>query len=105
MDQNISTVQDKQPKKLGLFRRLKARGFVMAMAIMTVLSISVFADNEEPATTGFEAVVSSMDTLGTLMGKVWTLMTSNALLTLFLAVSLLSVGVSVFRMIKRAAHR
>lgn len=105
MDQNISTVQDKQPKKLGLFRRMKARVFVMAMAIMTVLSISAFATDGETPATGFEAVVSSMDTLGTLMGKVWTLMTGNALLTLFLAVSLLSVGVSVFGMIKRAAHR
>ena len=59
----------------------------------------------EPTTTGFEAVVGSMDTLVELVSQVWTLMTSNALLTLFLAVSLISVGVSVFRMIKNAAKR
>lgn len=51
------------------------------------------------------AVLGSMDTLVTLTGKVWDLMTSNALLTLFLAVGLISVGVSVFRMIKSAAKR
>lgn len=49
--------------------------------------------------------MGSMDTLVTLTGEVWELMTSNALLTLFLAVSLISVGVSVFRMIKSAAKR
>ena len=59
----------------------------------------------ESATTGFEAVIGSMDTLVELVSQVWTLMTSNALLTLFLAVSLISVGVSVFRMIKNAAKR
>lgn len=59
----------------------------------------------EPATSGIDAVMGSMDTLVDLTGQVWTLMTSNALLTLFLAVSLISVGVSVFRMIKNAAKR
>ena len=56
-------------------------------------------------TTGFEAVMGSMDTLVELVSQVWTLMTSNPLLTLFLAVSLISVGVYVFRMIKNAAKR
>ena len=59
----------------------------------------------EPATTGIDAVMGSMETLVDLTGQVWTLMTSNALLSLFLAVSLISVGVSVFRMIKNAAKR
>lgn len=59
----------------------------------------------ESATTGIDAVMGSMETLVDLTGQVWTLMTSNALLTLFLAVSLISVGVSVFRMIKNAAKR
>lgn len=59
----------------------------------------------EPTTTGMDAVMGSMDTLVELTGQVWNLMTSNALLTLFLAVSLISVGVGVFRMIKSAAKR
>lgn len=57
------------------------------------------------ATSGIDAVMGSMDTLVDLTGQVWTLMTSNPLLTLFLAVSLISVGVSVFSMIKNAAKR
>ncbi len=56
------------------------------------------------ATTGFEAISASMSALTSLMGQVWTMMTSNALLTLFLGVSLLGVGVGVFRMIKGAAR-
>ena len=49
--------------------------------------------------------MGSMDTLVDLTGEVWTMMTSNPLLTLFLAVSLIAVGVSVFRMIKSSARR
>lgn len=59
---------------------------------------------EGAASSGFEAVIASMSTLTSLMGQVWTMMTSNALLTLFLGVSLLGVGVGVFRMIKGAAR-
>ncbi len=51
------------------------------------------------------AVLGSMDTITSLMSNVWTMMTSNALLTLFLATGLISVGVSVFLSIKRAARR
>jgi len=53
--------------------------------------------------TGLDAVMSSTSTLTTLMGNVWTMMTSNPLLTLFLAVAVLSVGVGVFKMIKGAS--
>ena len=47
--------------------------------------------------------MSAMDTVVQLMSKVWELMTSNPLLTLFLAAGLLTIGVRVFRQIKRAA--
>ena len=59
----------------------------------------------QTVTTGMEAVLGSMDTITSLMSSVWTMMTSNALLTLFLATGLISVGVKVFRMIKSAARR
>lgn len=49
------------------------------------------------------AVIGSMSTVTELMTAVWDMMTSNPLLTLFLAVGLISVGVSVFRKVKRAA--
>lgn len=44
-------------------------------------------------------------TVTDLVGNVWTLMTSNPLLLTFLCVSLLGVGIGVFRMIKGAAHK
>ena len=50
------------------------------------------------------AVLASTETITSLVSSVWTLMTSNPLLTLFLGVSLLGVGVGVFRMIKSAAR-
>ena len=101
--------EKKQVKRRGIYKLFangKARFMTMVMALSALMSISAFAsDGTETTTSGFDAVIGSMDTLGTLMQKVWTLMTSNALLTLFLAVALLGVGVSVFRMIKRAAHK
>ena len=47
--------------------------------------------------------MTSVDTVVTLLEKCWTLMTSNPLLTLFLAAGLLTIGVRAFRQIKRAA--
>ena len=103
---NENKNEKQQVKRQGvytLFANGKARFIAMVMALSALMSISAFAADE--TATGMDAVVSSVDTLGTLMTKVWTLMTSNPLLTLFLAVALLSVGVSVFGMIKHAAHR
>ncbi len=51
-----------------------------------------------------DAVLGAMDTVTSLMGKVWTLMTSNPYLTLFVAAALIPIGVGVFRSIKNAAR-
>ena len=51
------------------------------------------------------AVLGSMDTLTKLTSSVWDMMTSNPLLTLFLAVGLIGVGVRVFMSVKHAAKR
>lgn len=53
--------------------------------------------------SGMPAVLGAFDTVTSLMNSVWTLMTSNPLLTLFLAAGLLTIGVRAFRQIKRAA--
>lgn len=50
------------------------------------------------------AILSSMDTVTTLMGNIFTLMTANAYLTVFLAAGLVGVGISIFRRVKRAAR-
>lgn len=91
----------------GLFGKVKARGALMMMALATLMSVAAFADDGtggSSASGGFDAVLASFDTLGQLMSRVWSLMTSNPYLTLFLAVALLGVGVTVFNMIKGASH-
>lgn len=50
-------------------------------------------DTSAATTTGMSAVMSAVDTITQLMGKVWDLLTSNPLLTLFVAASLLPVGI------------
>ena len=53
---------------------------------------------------GMRAVMSAVDTIVQLMGKVWDLMTSNPLLTLFVAASLLPVGIALFTSLRNAAR-
>lgn len=53
--------------------------------------------------TGMDAILGAMTTLTTLMGNVFELMTANPLLTLFLASSVLTVGIGVFAKVKRGA--
>lgn len=102
MDNKHETAVEQKAEKKGFLKSMKAKVVAMALAVSSILSVCASAADE--TATGFESVVSSMDVLGTLMTKVWTLMTSNPLLTLFLAVALLGVGVGVFRMIKGAAR-
>lgn len=48
-------------------------------------------------------VTTAMSTVVTVMGQVWELMTANPLLVVFLASSLLGVGIKMFRKVKGAA--
>lgn len=50
-----------------------------------------------------DAILASTSTLTTLVGDVFDLMTANPLLTLFLAASLVGIGITLFKKIKRAA--
>lgn len=50
------------------------------------------------------AIMSAMDTVIQLMEKVFTLMTSNPLLAVFVAASLIPVGVRIFKSIRNAAR-
>ena len=56
------------------------------------------------ASGGMSAVMSAVDTLVQLRGKTWELMTSNPLLTLFVAASLLPVGIALFTSLRNAAR-
>lgn len=59
---------------------------------------------QEATTTGIAVVLNGVTTLTTLMGDVWDVMVANPLLVVFLAASLLAVGIRVFRSVKRAAR-
>ena len=48
-------------------------------------------------------MVSAIDDVVDVMEQVWAIMVSNPLLVVFLAASLLIVGVRIFRKVKRAA--
>lgn len=61
-------------------------------------------DTSAVTTTGMGAVMSSLDTIVELSGKVWDLLTSNPLLTLFVAASLLPVGIALFTSLRNAAR-
>lgn len=50
------------------------------------------------------AIIAAMDTVTELMGSVWSLMTSNPLLTLFVASGLIPIGVGAFVAIRNAAR-
>jgi len=50
------------------------------------------------------AIIDAMSTVTSLMGSVWDLMTSNPLLTLFVAAGLLPVGISLFVKLRNAAR-
>lgn len=50
--------------------------------------------------TGMDAILAQTTNITTLMGDIFTLMTSNAYLCFFLAVALLGAAVHVFKVIK-----
>ena len=54
--------------------------------------------------TGMEAVTAAMSTVTTLVGNVFEMITSNALLAVFCAAGLIGVGIGVYKKVKRAAH-
>lgn len=58
----------------------------------------------QTAVTGMEAVTAAFTTVTELVTTAWEMMTSNAYLTVFLAASLLGVGLAVLSEIKNAAR-
>lgn len=58
---------------------------------------------EETVATGMESILATSETITTLVGNVFTLMTGNPVLTLMLGASLIGVGVAVYKRIKKAA--
>lgn len=88
---------EEKAKSAGVQRGVLGAGTAMALAPVAM------ASEGGGGTTGMPAVLGAFETVTSLMNSVWTLMTSNPLLTLFLAAGLLTIGVRAFRQIKRAA--
>ena len=59
---------------------------------------------EETVTTGMEAILGATETITTLVGNVFDMITGNALLVVFVAAGLIGTGIGVYKKIKRAAH-
>lgn len=74
--------------------------------IPVALTANTPVDTVTDITTEFSIapVTAGMRQLIDVMGDVWSVMTSNPLLCVFLGASLLSVGIWVFRKVKRAAR-
>lgn len=63
------------------------------------MSISILSD---PA-TGMDAVTSAMSTAVQFMTTAFNAMTANGYLVMFLAVTMIGVGVTVFRKLRKGA--
>lgn len=57
----------------------------------------------DPATGGMDAVKTAMTTAVSFMTSAFDAMTANGYLVIFLAVTMIGVGVTVFRKLRRGA--
>lgn len=55
-------------------------------------------------TTGISTVLSGVDTLSTLVSKVFDLMVANPVLLVLLAGALIGAGIAIFRKLRSAAR-
>lgn len=68
--------------------------------VALALTIPAFASDSG----GMASVISATDTVSSLINKVFSIMTGNGLLTVYLAFGLLGAAIRVFRKMKRAAR-
>ena len=68
---------------------------------MKLLMLSILALASDTST--LTPIITAMGSLVEIMGEVWKVMTGNPLLVVFLAASLFSVGIKIFRKVKGAA--
>ena len=72
------------------------------MRIPLFAFVIALASSSEPAS--LTPVITAISTIVEIMGQVFAVMTSNPLLVVFLAASLLTLGVRLFRKFKGAAR-
>ena len=59
---------------------------------------------ESVAPSGMDAIIGGLSSVTSVIGEIFSLMTSNPLLLFFLACSLVGAGIGVFRKVKGASH-
>lgn len=59
----------------------------------------------EVVTTGMEWLATATETVTTVFGTAVDLMTSNPIVTVFMAVPIIGIGFSIFRKAKRSAGK
>lgn len=64
----------------------------------------MFPAEETVVSTSMETILAAGETVTTLVGDVFDMMTANPILTVMLMASLVGVGVSVYKRIKKAAR-
>ena len=63
----------------------------------------ILQETPTPTTDALTTILEGTGTLTTLVGDVFDLLTANPLLSLFLAASLVGLGIGLFRRLRRAA--
>lgn len=81
---------------------VKSKAVGMSLAVAASLTLPAFAG--ESGGGSLTSVTSAADTVTTFVSKAFTLMTGNPLLCVYLASSLISIGIYKFVQLRRAAH-
>lgn len=79
----------------------KSKAVGMSLALAASLTLPAFASESGG---GLSSVTSAADTVTTFVNKAFTMMTGNPLLCVYLASSLIGVGIYKFVQLRRAAH-
>ena len=103
-DREMKKGTECQEETANRVRRQRFRVALLVSALMSALSVSAFA-SEGSGSGSLTAVMGQMDEVTTLVGQVFTMLTSNTYFATFLAIGLLSAGIGLFRRVKRAARR
>ena len=97
-----AVVEVAKAKAAQLWAKSKAVG--MALAFGMSLTLPAGATDGSGSSADMTAVIGSTDNVVTMVGKVWTLMLSNPLLTTYVGCSMLSIGIGFFLYLKKAAR-
>lgn len=83
----------------------KTKAVAMSAALAASMTLPAFATGNESSGGGdLSTVVSATDTIVTMVGQAWSLMTSNPLTRVSLAAGLLSMGIGFLSLARRAAR-